>query len=67
MKAGDYCPVALRLPGLQSRRLGKAKPPPGSFPERTKAKKPASKAGFSNLAPLTGLELHLYSFLLTGL
>ncbi len=38
MKAGDYCPVALRLPGLQSRRLGKAKPPPGSFPERTKVK-----------------------------
>ena len=38
MKAGDYCPVALRLPGLQSRRPGKAKPPPGSFPERFKSR-----------------------------
>lgn len=29
-----------------------------------KIKKPASKAGFSNLAPLTGLELHLCLLLL---
>ncbi|MCY3511209.1 hypothetical protein [Klebsiella michiganensis] len=32
-----------------------------------KIKKPASKAGFSNLAPLTGLELHLYLLLLLAL
>ena len=38
MKAAVYCPVALRLPGLQSRRPGKAKPPPGKFSECTKVK-----------------------------
>lgn len=32
-----------------------------------KIKKPASKAGFSNLAPLTGLELHLHLLLLLPL
>ncbi len=46
MKAGDYCPVALRLPGLQSRRLGKAKLPPGKFSERTKAKSLLQKQAF---------------------
>jgi hypothetical protein len=39
---------------------------PGNLPGE-KSKKPALKAGFSNLAPLTGLELHLHLLLLLPL
>ena len=35
--------------------------------ETQKSKKPALKAGFLNLAPLTGLELHLHLLLLLTL
>ncbi|MBY5148663.1 hypothetical protein FP362_10635 [Enterobacter hormaechei] len=58
--------MALRFPGLQDRRSDKRSVTRQTY-QTQKSKKPALKAGFSNLAPLTGLELHLHLLLLLPL